>query len=651
MNNPILSRKVEKFADEPQEISLRELLTKIYLRPTLFWSCVLIPTVLGLLFALLIPTDWKANVKIMLRYSSSESAFLRDLIPDNRPTLSGASSAEILKSIPTLVRTIKEQDIQDEDIYKKPHEVLGGYVSGYLEQFFPASMPPGLPGVDPKTLLLAKAFKDSLEKSTSSSSKKNAVEVLEKNSQTPATMKGDELITVEVRSFNREKVASMANGLAHAFIEEYYRVSTEDAHRSYEFLDQLVAKAEQDVINAERSQATSDATGLANSVSNTTTSNQSPLLDSLSRQLTNVEAALAQAEGVYSSDSEQVQNLRRQVAEVRRSVARQERIDAAKSVLEQLKLRRYQALNTENLYKNRLVPISVVEPAFTPKKSFSKVATRYVIGGGVGLALGLMLGLGLIVLLDSTDPRLHTSWQVQKRVGLRILATLPDLDRKKGRTTLDMASDSSLGMVNGLLQILGRMGGKQTTGTGRIVTLASPARGEGKTLVTLAAAGAFAQGGRHKVLVIDANVQNAELSSLLNLRDKAGFVDAMLDGKGLQSRIVASAWRNCDVVPAGNLAGVASLGVYNEELNANLERLKEVYDFIIIDTPPLLSSNEALICGLVSDSTLLVIAGGHTRRALVRAAVQRLKDVGIDLEGVVFNRKREFLPAFIYRNV
>lgn len=653
MNNQTVSRKVEKFVDEQQEISLRELLTKIYLRPTLFWSCILIPMLMGLLFAFLIPTDWKASVKIMLRYSSSESAFLRDLIPENRPTLSGASSAEILKGIPTLVNTIREQNIQDEDIYKKPHEVLGGYVSGMLEDYFPSSMPPGLPGIDPKTLLLAKAFKDSLEKSSSGSSKKTSVEVLEKSSQMPSSMKGDELITVEVRSYNREKVAQMANGLASAFIDQYYRVSTDDAHRSYVFLSNLVEKAERDVVNAERSKELSDSAGLASMTGNNSSSTQSPLLDSLSRQLTAVEGSLAQAEGVYANDSEQVQRLREQVGEVRRAVTRQERIDAAKQVLEQLKLRRYQALNTENLYKNRLVPISVVEPAFTPKKSFSKVAMRYIIGGGVGMVLGLMLGLGLIIILDATDPRLHTSWQVQKRLGLPILATLPDLGRKKGRSILDAATDSSLGMVNGLLQILGRMNGQNGSRAsgGRVILLTSPSRGEGKTLLTLALAGALGQGGKHKVLLIDANVQDAGLSELLKLSDKPGYVDAMIDGQGLESRIVKNAHRGCDVVPAGSIAQITSLGVYNEELDSNLQRMKAVYDFVIIDTAPILSSNEALICGLTADSTLLLVSAGLTRRALVRAAVQRMKDVGIEPEGVVFNRKREFLPAFIYRNV
>ena len=649
-----LSSKVERIVDNKHDISMREFLTKIYIRPRLFWSCVLVPVALALIFTALVPTSWKASVKIMLRYSSSESAFLRDLIPENRALLSGASSAEILKSIPTLVNTIREQDIQDEDIYKKPHEVMGSYVGGFLENFFPSSLPPGLPGVDPKTLLLAKAFKESLEDSSSlggGSSKKKAVEVLEKNSQMPASMKGDELITVEVQSFNREKVAQMANGLAAAFIDEYYRVSAEDARRSYEFLNVLVEKAERDVREAEKSGKDGDVLPQLSS-GHADISRSSPLLENMSKEMAALQNALIRAQGIYARDSEEVAQLQHQVREAQKSLTRQERIEGAKQALEQLKVRRFQALNTENLYKNRLVPISIVEPAFTPKKSFSKVAIRFVIAGAVGLVLGLVLAFGVIIVLDVTDPRLYTTWQMEKKLELPILAALPDLGDEVGSRPLEASKDSSLSMINGLLQILGRMktSGEKSAG-GRVIVIASASRGEGKTFISLALAGALGHGKRHKVLLIDANLQDANLSKLIGVGDKPGYVEAMLAGNDASSHIVSDAYRGCDILPAGDLAQTASLGFYSEALEQHVAALRQKYEFIVIDTAPVLGSNESLICGLCADSVLMVVTAGLTRKTLVQSAMQRLQEVGIAPEGLIMNRKKNFLPAFIYRNV
>lgn len=650
----LLSRKVEQLADNKQDVSVRELLTKIYIRPRIFASCVIIPVILALLFTALVPTTWKASVKIMLRYSSSESAFLRDLIPENRALLSGASSAEILKSIPALVNTIREQDIKDEDIYKKPHEVLGGYLSSYLENFFPSALPPGLPGIDPKTLLLAKAFKESLEESSSSSSsKKKPVEILEKSSQLPASQKGDELITVLVQSFNREKVAQMANGLASAFIDEYYRVSADDAHRSYEFLSALVDKAERDVRAAENPQAAGKPLVLPLiSAGHADIARNSPLLENMSKELASLQNNLIKVEGIYAPSSETVQLLRNQVEQGRKSLERQERIEGAKQVLEQLKLRRFQALNTENLYKHRLIPISVVEPAFTPKKSFSKVAVRYLIAGSVALILGIMLALGLMVIFDVTDPCLYTSWQIEKLLHLPIMASLPDLDKSARLQPLEAAKDSGLFMVNGLLQILGKMkhSTKKISGAS-VVVLASASKAEGKTFLTLALSGALGQGGRHKILLIDANLHDAGISNLLNLSSNPGYVDAMIDGEGVEKRVVKNVYRGCDVLPAGNLKQIDALGFYGEELASNIEQLRKLYDFIIIDTAPVLSSKEALICGMLADSMLIVVSAGHTRKIMVQSAVQRLREVGVTPEGVIINRKKEILPAFVYRNV
>lgn len=648
----LLSSKVEQLVDNKYDVSVRELLTKIYLRPKIFASCIIIPLVLALVFTALIPTSWKASVKIMLRYSSSESVFLRDLIPENRALLSGASSAEMLKSIPALVNTIREQDIKDEDIYKKPHEVLGGYLSGYLEGFFPSDLPPGLPGIDPKTLLLAKAFKESLEESSSSSSssKKKPVEVLEKSSQLPASLKGDELITVVVESFNREKVAQMANGLASAFIDEYYRVSADDAHRSYEFLSALVEKAERDVRTAENTRKAGELPLI--SAGHADIARNSPLLENMSKELASLQNNLIKAEGMYAANSEVVLSLRNQVDQGRKAMERQERIEGAKQVLEQLKLRRFQALNTENLYKERLIPISVVEPAFTPKKSFSKVATRYLIAGAVALVLGIMLALGLMVIFDVTDPCLHTSWQVEKLLRLPIMAALPDLGKAAALQPLETAKNSSLVMVNGLLQILGKMKHSTKKVSGAfVVVIASASKAEGKTFLSLALSGALGQGGRHRILLIDANLQDAGISNLLNLSGNPGFVNAMVDGKGTEERVVKNAYRGCDVLPAGDLTKIDALGFYGEELEYGIAQLRNLYDFIIIDTAPVLSSKEAIICGLSADSMLIVVSAGHTRKIMVQSAVQRLREVGVTPEGVIINRKKEVLPAFIYRNV
>src|SRR6185312_14893349 len=248
---------------------------------------------------------------------------------------------------------------------------------------------------------------------------------------------------------------------------------------------------------------------------------------------------------------------------------------------------------------------------------------------------------------------LYTSWQTEKRLGLPILATLPDLGRTESSQTLQAAQNASLPMMNGMLQIIGKMGKIpiEPSSGARVIVLASASKGEGKTFLSLALGGALGQGGRHRVLLVDADLRDANLSRLLGLADRPGYVEAMMDGQGTESRIAKGCYRGCDVLPAGSASKVDALGFYAEELARNIETMRPLYDFIIIDTASLMVSNEALICGMSADSVLLVTAAGYTRKTLIEGALQRLKEVGVTPEGVIMNRKKEFLPAFIYRNV
>lgn len=655
MSEGRLANTIERFADKNPEVSLREFLTKVYIRPRMFWSCVIIPSLLAVLLMALIPPSWEATAQILIRYSSDESTFLSGLIPADRKLLSGQTSAEILKSIPTLAKTITQQHITADDIYQSPTDVLSGYVSGFVGNFFSTSLPPGLPGIDPKTLILAKMFQKSLEKSSSSAismfSKKDKVQVLETTENIPATMKGDELITVTVPSFNRDKVAQMANGLAQAFIEEYYRISAADAKQSYDFLSKLVAQADENVQALEQGKKpVLDPATSPDATDSTDIARQNPLLENLSKQLAATDADLAHSMQIYQPSSVEVERLTGEAQYLQNTLSDQRRIAIARQALEELKVRRYQAYNTERMYENRLVPISIVEPAFTPKNSILKVAGRFVIAGAVGLVLGTILGLCLTVVFSATDQRIHTSWDTAKVFGLPLLGSLPNL-LTPAKSAKRQHFETSPGLVNGLMQIIGHLDAADPSLPGQVVAISSSSDGEGKTFTALALANALAQNGRNRVLLIDANLADPRISTALKLGEAPGLVDAVLASTSFASKIVPAKDYAVDFLPAGGIARRGDLGIYSGFLRSELIELRSAYRFIIVDTPAILSGNEALACSLAADTTILVASAGTSRKPLIRAALQKMADVGVRASGVILNRQRQILPAFIYNNV
>ncbi|MGH6888122.1 MAG: AAA family ATPase [Rhizomicrobium sp.] len=655
MSEGHLAQTAERIADGNPDVSVREFLTKVYIRPKMFWSCVLIPPIIALFLTYLIPPSWEATAEILIRYGSDESAFLTGLIPSDRELLSGQTSAEILQSIPTLVATIRQQHITADDIYQKPQDVLTGYISGYLGMLFPTSLPPGLPGIDPRTLILANNLKKSLQNSSSSSlaiSSKDMVQVLQSTSNLPMAMRGDELITVTVPSFNRNKVAAMANGLAHAFIDEYYRVSSADAHHSYEFLSKLAAQANQNVVALEQGNdavvdpATSrDSTGMVD------IARQDPLLENLSKQLADTQARLAQALQLYHPSSVEVTTLSGEARYLQNLLRSQKRIAIASDALEELKVRRYQAENTEKMYQDRLVPISIVEPAFTPKSSISKLIVRYIIGGGVGLVLGIVLGLCLAIVFSVTDRRLHTSWDTEKAFRLPIFGSLPLLRKNSKRRSNEQHLEADPTLVNGVMQIMGHLDTGHAQSAGTVVAISSSCNGEGKTFTALALANALAQGGRHRVLLIDANLGDPALTRTFGEEKAPGFVEGVLASTDLSGYILRARKNAVDFLPAGDTSRRRDLGFYGAFLNNQFDELRAAYTFIIVDTPAVLSGNEALTCSLAADRTLLVASMGASRKPLVRAALRKMRDVGANPNGVILNRQGRILPAFIYDRV
>lgn len=646
LNPPSISSRLEHVADRPLEVSPRESLTRIFIRPWLFAVCVLIPPLIALGLTSLVPTTYKASCKILIRYGASEDAFLRDLIPDNRAALSGMSSAEILRSLPSVLATVKEVGITDADIAKSPKDVLSAFFSRLIPKSADADPPSAnTSGVDPATLRLAESFKASLSDSTNATSSK-AVEVLDKGmGALPAADRGDDLITMTVPSFNRLKVAAMANGLAQAFIAEYARLSADEAHRSVVFLDKLVGDAEGNSLGVRVPDAHSSG---SEERPNGDVYRQSPLLEHLANDLAAREADLAQLSSLYAPDATAVVNARASVERIRSSLDTAELQEIQKLSLEQLRLRRYQAANTERLFREGLVPISIVESAETPHKT--SATSRYIVSGGIGLVLGLILGLSLVTVLSIADQRLHTSWDVERSLDLPLLAALPEIaGTNSGQKFFSRFKDPVI--EDALIQLLGRLDIARRRQRGLALAVASASNDEGKTFVVTGLAAALARGGRHRVLLVDADLRARSLSIAAGINDEIGFIDAMLGGKPLTMAVRATELPGVDVLPAGRGDRRVELGFYRSLFEHSLNQVRDAYDFILVDTTAVLVGNELMMCGAAVDSILWVASAGISRRPLLRAALGKLAEVGLRPIGVVLNRRRQYLPSFIWRNV
>jgi capsular exopolysaccharide synthesis family protein len=172
----------------------------------------------------------------------------------------------------------------------------------------------------------------------------------------------------------------------------------------------------------------------------------------------------------------------------------------------------------------------------------------------------------------------------------------------------------------------------------RVLAVTSPTPGDGKTVTTLNLAGALAQAAGARVLVIDADLRRPSITGYLpcGRGRMSGLVDAIVDADVTLSQVVRRFDSlNLSVLPAG----IADTSTYelltSPRLEALLTEARAHYDYVLIDTPPLVLVPDSRLIGRWVDGFLIVVAAHKTPRRLLAEGLNLLDPAKV--LGVVFN--------------
>lgn len=166
------------------------------------------------------------------------------------------------------------------------------------------------------------------------------------------------------------------------------------------------------------------------------------------------------------------------------------------------------------------------------------------------------------------------------------------------------------------------------------VTSAMP--GEGKSITILNLAISIAETGK-KVLLIDADMRRPALIRLLVEKGTPGLSNVLAGIVDEQEAIRPGLYPNLDVMFSGDVPPNPSELLSSERMQAMVENLSNIYDYILIDTPPVGVVSDACIVGNLLDGVLLLVRQGRSRRDCVNHAMGQLKLTGVKLIGVVLN--------------
>jgi capsular exopolysaccharide synthesis family protein len=176
------------------------------------------------------------------------------------------------------------------------------------------------------------------------------------------------------------------------------------------------------------------------------------------------------------------------------------------------------------------------------------------------------------------------------------------------------------------------------------ILLTSPCHGEGTTTVALGLATALAKERDARVLLVEGNFRSPSFSGVLPLTSEVGVSDFAAGRATPEALATRLEQLNLSVIAAG---ASARPDTSVEIVDVLVGRLQSQFDFIIIDGSPVNSYADASVLATKVDGVILVVEADRTPVSEAEAAKRQLDRVGARILGLVLNRRRSYIPAFL----
>ena len=244
---------------------------------------------------------------------------------------------------------------------------------------------------------------------------------------------------------------------------------------------------------------------------------------------------------------------------------------------------------------------------------------------GAGIMFGAASGVAFVVLIGVRDRRIRYVDELEAmNLPVPIVGLMPDLTGP--------APVPAVAQLRHLLQL------QRSAPDRNLYVLTSCDQSEGKTKVAFAVAVSFADAG-HKTLLIDASFGSPRLSDRLDLAKRPGLREAIGSGNG-SGKIHPTRHENLLIMPIGAILGVLRKDFTRQVVRRLFANLRNRYDTIIIDAGPVSSDFDACLVAVEADRVLMIV-DRNREPDQVKTAVSRLRQLGIDTIGLLFNGAHE----------
>ncbi|MFC1586766.1 CpsD/CapB family tyrosine-protein kinase [Planctomycetota bacterium] len=183
----------------------------------------------------------------------------------------------------------------------------------------------------------------------------------------------------------------------------------------------------------------------------------------------------------------------------------------------------------------------------------------------------------------------------------------------------------------------------------KTITITSCRHNEGKTTLATNLALFMAKNKDRRVLLVDADMRRPKIKTLSNIHPDMGLDDIVEGRCEIKDALIYSERDNLYIIPSVRGHSNASEMLEYERSNEIIAELRTVFDYVIYDTPPVLSTTDPTILGQKVDGVILAIKANATQRESIEHAQNLLEQVNIKILGAVITQMRNYLPRYLYR--
>ncbi|KEZ78797.1 polysaccharide biosynthesis tyrosine autokinase [Salinisphaera hydrothermalis] len=474
------------------------------------------------------------------------------------------------------------------------------------------------------------------------------------------------IVQIALQGHDRHHITQLVNAIANNYLQQNVEAQSEQAKKSLDFLNKQLPKLKSDVQTAERKLANyQQSNGQPVDLNEAAQSLLKQGVD-LQNQQSKLKMKLAELRQTYTGKHPALEAARDQMAQLKQQEKQlQKKInklpDAEKAIL---RLKRNVKVKTQ-LYTTLLDRaqqlrvmkagtvgnVRIVDPAVPPVKPVAPSKKLALI---LAVLLGGIVGVGLVLLQAALRRGINDPSEIENQLGLPVYAVVPFsnwLERRarraerQGLPTPVLARDHGDDVsVEALRSLRTSLYFAQMESGSNVILITGPAPGVGKSFISANLSWLLGDTGQ-RVIVVDADMRKGRLHAFTEGRQREPGLSQVLTGQVKFEDAVRNIGEqdNVQLLTSGQIPPNPSELLMRQSFGELIERLKQEYDLVIIDAPPILAVTDAAVIAAATPGivTFMVARAGVHPMAELEESVKRFSRQDRKIAGVVFNAYRQ----------